>query len=564
MPRGDQPPSGALLDLGSGSGVVVVRGPEAGLRAVLGVDIDPVAVHAAAGNAALNGLSPTFLVGDATAPGYALPSADTVAPTSPSTRSCGSRGASCPAPRGPRPSRGRCGSCSPACSSSRASRRRPHSRVRDGGPSRRRHVAHAAPEEGSVTSVATVFVGCKVSQADGEDALAELVAAGLRPASARGAADVVVVHTCCATAEAERKSRRLVRRVARDGRRVVVAGCAAALRPEQFDGPGRGGRGAAGLGDGGGGRARMAARRRRAPLRARRCRRRGRRARFPPDRHAHASRAQGPGRLFRSLQLLRRASGARAAAQHVAARRPRGRPRRRRRGLRRARASAASTSAPGATTTCACRTSCSRSPSCRASRGCGSRRWSRAISTSVCSRRWGIRAWRVTCTCRCSRPTTGPCGDAPALHVRAVRRLDNAHAGGARRLYAQHRRDRRLSDRGRRRLWAHARGPRERPVRARARVRVLVAAGDGGSGAADPAGRARQGAHGPRAGGRRGGRPVRAPRRAGSPRRGARRGAARGALEGVQFGVRPLTTWTAWRSRGALSPPWPAKNSRME
>ena len=89
-----------------------------------------------------------------------------------------------------------------------------------------------------MTSVATVFVGCKVSQADGEDALAELVAAGLRPASARGAADVVVVHTCCVTAEAERKSRRLVRRVARDGRRVVVAGCAAALRPEQFDGPG--------------------------------------------------------------------------------------------------------------------------------------------------------------------------------------------------------------------------------------------------------------------------------------------------------------------------------------
>ena len=89
-----------------------------------------------------------------------------------------------------------------------------------------------------MTSVASAFVGCKVSQADGEEALAELTAAGLRPVGVGDAADVVVVHTCCVTAEAERKSRRLVRRLAGDGRRVIVAGCAAALRPAQFDGPG--------------------------------------------------------------------------------------------------------------------------------------------------------------------------------------------------------------------------------------------------------------------------------------------------------------------------------------
>ena len=89
-----------------------------------------------------------------------------------------------------------------------------------------------------MTRVATAFVGCKVSQADGEQALAELAAAGLRPVRARDGADMVVVHTCCVTAEAERKSRRLVRRVAGDGKRVIVTGCAAALRPEQFDGPG--------------------------------------------------------------------------------------------------------------------------------------------------------------------------------------------------------------------------------------------------------------------------------------------------------------------------------------
>ncbi len=89
-----------------------------------------------------------------------------------------------------------------------------------------------------MTRVAARFVGCKVSQADGEEALAGLAAAGLETVAAREAADVVVVHTCCVTAEAERKSRRLVRRSAAGGRRVVVAGCAAALHPEQFEGDG--------------------------------------------------------------------------------------------------------------------------------------------------------------------------------------------------------------------------------------------------------------------------------------------------------------------------------------
>lgn len=89
-----------------------------------------------------------------------------------------------------------------------------------------------------MTTVAAAFVGCKVSQADGEAALAGLAAGGLRPVPDSASADLVVVHTCCVTAEAERKSRRLVRRCAGEGRRVIVAGCAAALRPEQFEAPG--------------------------------------------------------------------------------------------------------------------------------------------------------------------------------------------------------------------------------------------------------------------------------------------------------------------------------------
>jgi ribosomal protein L11 methyltransferase len=71
-------PPGSLLDLGSGSGVVSFAALRLGFSPVWGVDIDPVAVHAAAGNAAMNELAPTFLVGDATEPGYRLPAADTV------------------------------------------------------------------------------------------------------------------------------------------------------------------------------------------------------------------------------------------------------------------------------------------------------------------------------------------------------------------------------------------------------------------------------------------------------------------------------------------------------
>ncbi len=71
-------PLGSLLDLGSGSGVVSFAALRLGFAPVWGVDIDAVAVHAAAGNAARNGLAPTFMVGDATDPGYLLPAADVV------------------------------------------------------------------------------------------------------------------------------------------------------------------------------------------------------------------------------------------------------------------------------------------------------------------------------------------------------------------------------------------------------------------------------------------------------------------------------------------------------
>ena len=85
--------------------------------------------------------------------------------------------------------------------------------------------------------VHAAFAGCKVSQADSEAVLASLARLGCRPVADPAQADVQVVLTCGVTGEAERSSRQLARRLAAHGRPVVVAGCAAALRPEQFAEP---------------------------------------------------------------------------------------------------------------------------------------------------------------------------------------------------------------------------------------------------------------------------------------------------------------------------------------
>jgi threonylcarbamoyladenosine tRNA methylthiotransferase MtaB len=89
-----------------------------------------------------------------------------------------------------------------------------------------------------MTRVYATFVGCKVSQADSRVALRALQAAGHEPVDDPAQADLHVLMTCAVTAEAERKSRRLARRLAASGRPVLVAGCAGALRAGQFEGEG--------------------------------------------------------------------------------------------------------------------------------------------------------------------------------------------------------------------------------------------------------------------------------------------------------------------------------------
>ena len=98
-------------------------------------------------------------------------------------------------------------------------------------------VCDVARRPGAAPRVHTVSVGCKVSRADAEGAERSLHAAGYESADGVHDADLAVILTCCVTAEAERKSRRLARRLSAAGLPVVVSGCAAVYRPEQFAAP---------------------------------------------------------------------------------------------------------------------------------------------------------------------------------------------------------------------------------------------------------------------------------------------------------------------------------------
>jgi ribosomal protein L11 methyltransferase len=57
---------GSLLDVGTGSGIVAIAAAKLGFSPVLGVDVDPAAVHAARTNAAVNAVAIDVREGDAT------------------------------------------------------------------------------------------------------------------------------------------------------------------------------------------------------------------------------------------------------------------------------------------------------------------------------------------------------------------------------------------------------------------------------------------------------------------------------------------------------------------
>lgn len=84
---------------------------------------------------------------------------------------------------------------------------------------------------------AIVNLGCKVNRVESDGVAAQLLAAGAEESHLHQA-DLVVVNTCTVTGEAEKKTRKAVRHALRESGHalVLVTGCAAALRPEVFEG----------------------------------------------------------------------------------------------------------------------------------------------------------------------------------------------------------------------------------------------------------------------------------------------------------------------------------------
>ena len=84
-------------------------------------------------------------------------------------------------------------------------------------------------------SVAAVTLGCKVNYAETSSIVDMLVAEGWRLNTLDDGADVIIIHTCAVTGEAERKSRQQIRKIIRKhpGSRVGVIGCYAQLDPKK-------------------------------------------------------------------------------------------------------------------------------------------------------------------------------------------------------------------------------------------------------------------------------------------------------------------------------------------
>ncbi|HLA84649.1 MAG TPA: MiaB/RimO family radical SAM methylthiotransferase [Thermoguttaceae bacterium] len=81
----------------------------------------------------------------------------------------------------------------------------------------------------------TVTLGCKVNQYETQWVREALARLGYEDSPDARPADLCVVNTCTVTAEADRKSRKLIRQMAREnpGTRIVVMGCYATRRPEE-------------------------------------------------------------------------------------------------------------------------------------------------------------------------------------------------------------------------------------------------------------------------------------------------------------------------------------------
>ncbi len=79
-------------------------------------------------------------------------------------------------------------------------------------------------------------LGCRLNQSELEALARQLAGMGHQVVDDPARADICVVNTCAVTAEAERKTRHLLRALARANprARIAVLGCAATLRPEEL------------------------------------------------------------------------------------------------------------------------------------------------------------------------------------------------------------------------------------------------------------------------------------------------------------------------------------------
>jgi len=77
-------------------------------------------------------------------------------------------------------------------------------------------------------------LGCRLNQSESEEAVRSLTRNGIVAATGRSAetGDIVVVNTCTVTVDAARSSRKLIRKAAAAGARVVVTGCYATEAPD--------------------------------------------------------------------------------------------------------------------------------------------------------------------------------------------------------------------------------------------------------------------------------------------------------------------------------------------
>ncbi|MGD1993347.1 MAG: tRNA (N(6)-L-threonylcarbamoyladenosine(37)-C(2))-methylthiotransferase MtaB [Anaerolineae bacterium] len=80
------------------------------------------------------------------------------------------------------------------------------------------------------------FLGCRLNQSELEDLARRFLAAGCRVVDEPAEADVCVVNTCVVTAQAERKSRHLLRSLhrANPAARIAAVGCHASLSPDEL------------------------------------------------------------------------------------------------------------------------------------------------------------------------------------------------------------------------------------------------------------------------------------------------------------------------------------------